>query len=101
MIFLCVYVILVSSEQNLHVPYLKTVGWDIDYYHRKLYSIQKYGRLLLHSYFYNMEDLHLQIPPGGKPIEMRYDSCIFQLVFLTLCLEIRITCLYYLSSLVL
>jgi hypothetical protein len=72
-IILCVYVILVFSEHNLHVPCLKTVGLNIDYYHMKLYSIRESERLLFHSFF--------QLPPGGKPIEMRYASCFCLVVF--------------------
>jgi hypothetical protein len=68
------YSFLFMSEHNLHVPLSQNIRiehWLLS--QETLRYIQESERVLFHSYF--------QVPPGGKPIEMRYASCFYQVVF--------------------
>jgi hypothetical protein len=40
--------------------------------------------MLFHSYFSIMDDLRLQTPPGGKPYEIRFASCLCLVLALNL-----------------
>jgi hypothetical protein len=53
MLFLCIYAILSLPEYILYVSYyLKTAGWNIQYYHWKLYGIQESERFAFALLFF-------------------------------------------------